>query len=72
MITFGMYRLHIHDTKFEIYYGAWPSGYYETAHGQISEGLLCIHQRSAYHTIPKRVIIELQKRFNPRIKHDGN
>ena len=72
MITFGLYRLLISDASFQIWYGAWPRGYFEAASGDISEGILVIHNRNFHHNIPKRVIIELQKRFNPRIIHDGN
>ncbi len=72
MIIFGMYRLAVHDTTFQIWYGAWPSGYFVAASGQISDGNLCVQDRHPFHKIPPRAIIELQKRFNPRIIQNAN
>lgn len=67
-ITFGLYSLMILDTTFQIWYGAWPNGYFEAARGDIKNGCLVLTSHNPYHKIHKRVIAELQARFNPRIK----
>jgi hypothetical protein len=68
VISFGLYKLMLNDTTFSIWHGAWPRGYYEAANGNIRGHELVIEYTNPYHKIPKRVIKELQKQFNPEIK----